>query len=440
MLAIWRWFWAGPATVKIWAVTEHQITTAMAAKVDVYKALFCMYDTCKTTLCIHWSDFVARPLSLAEHTLLAELVEKSLDAMFDEQFPENGSFIVRSVKNREGLERNYIYYQGYRPKASPDDKSTRYQRYVGPADDPAIAERVARFQDIKSGRKERAALVQGLTGIGLPRPPVQMGRITEALAKAGLFRMRAVLVGTAAFQTYPAIIGMRLDDSAAITGDVDVAQFRSISLSIEDRTPPILEILQKVDPSFRAIPHRNDPIAATAFQNGSGFRLDILTPHRGSDDQIGKALKMDAMNGAAAEPLRFLDFLIYKPVRSVMLFGSGISVNVPAPERFAIHKLIVSTRRKTDLVGTAKSRKDVAQSNELISSLDHIGQLESLSQAFGEAWERGPRWRQGIEKGASRLPDAGWAILSKAASGKLPASKPKLPPYQRKEDEALIRE
>ena len=40
-----------------------------------------------------------RPLSLAEHTLLAELVEKSLDAMFDDHFPENGSFIVRSTRN-----------------------------------------------------------------------------------------------------------------------------------------------------------------------------------------------------------------------------------------------------------------------------------------------------------------------------------------------------
>ena len=365
-----------------------------------------------------------RPLSLAEHTLLAELVEKSLDAMFDDQFPENGSFILRPVKNREGVERNYFYYQGYRPKASSDDKSVRYQRYVGPADDLAIAERVARFQEIKAGRKERAALVQGLAGIGLPRPPVQMGRITEALARAGLFRMRAVLIGTAAFQTYPAITGMRLDDATAITGDVDVAQFRSISLSIDDSTPPILKILESVDPTFRAMPHRNDPVASTTFQNASGFRLDVLTPHRGSDDQIGKALKMDAIDGAAAEPLRFLDYLIHKPVRSVMLFGPGISVNVPAPERFAIHKLIISTRRPGDTTGAAKSRKDVAQANEIILSLDQIGQIGTLSNAFDEAWQRGPRWRQAIEKAAHRLPEPGWAALSKASDSKLPPSKP----------------
>jgi len=342
--------------------------------------------------------------------------------MFDDQFPENGSFIIRSARNREGLERNYFYYQGYKPKASPDDKPTRYQRYVGPADDEAIAERVARFQQIKAGRKERTALVQGLAGIGLPRPPVQMGRITEALAKAGLFRMRAVLIGTAAFQTYPAIIGMRLDAAAAITGDVDVAQFRSISLGVEDSTPPILEILQNVDPTFRAVPHRNDPIATTAFQSASGFRLDILTPHRGSDDQIGKALKMDAIEGAAGEPLRFLDFLIHKPVRSVMLFGPGVSVNVPAPERFAIHKLIISTRRQTDTAAAAKSRKDVAQASEIILSLDQIGQIEALASVFDEAWQRGPRWREAIQTAARRLPEPAWTTLSKASDGKLPRS------------------
>jgi hypothetical protein len=366
-----------------------------------------------------FEDSMPRPLSLAEHTLLAELVEKSLDAMFDDQFAENGSFIIRSARNREGVERSYFYYQGYKPKASPDDKPTRYQRYVGPTDDEAIAERVARFQEIKTGRKERAALVQGLAGIGLPRPPVQMGRITEALAKAGLFRMRAVLIGTAAFQTYPAILGMRLDDSAAITGDVDVAQFRSISLSIDDRTPPILEILQDVDPTFQAVPHRNDPIAVTAFQNASGFRLDILTPHRGSDDQIGKALKMDAIEGAAGEPLRFLDFLIHKPVRSVMLFGPGVSVNVPAPERFAIHKLIISTRRRTDSAAVAKSRKDIAQAGEIILSFDQIGQVETLADAFDEAWRRGPRWREAIEKAARRLPAPTRAALSKASGDRL---------------------
>ncbi|MFX7507365.1 GSU2403 family nucleotidyltransferase fold protein, partial [Acinetobacter baumannii] len=77
--------------------------------------------------------------------------------------------------------------------------------------------------------KETASIVNALIGAGMPRPPVVMGRIIEALAKAGVFRLRSVLIGTAAYQTYPAVLGFRISQSAAITGDVDIAQFPSIS-------------------------------------------------------------------------------------------------------------------------------------------------------------------------------------------------------------------
>ncbi|MBL3684602.1 hypothetical protein F2981_18295 (plasmid) [Sinorhizobium meliloti] len=57
---------------------------------------------------------------------------------------------------------------------------------------------------------------------------------------------------------------------------------------------------------------------------------------------------MPALGGAAAQPLRFLDYLIYHPIRAVLLHGAGVLVNVPAPQRYAIHKLIVASRRLTD--------------------------------------------------------------------------------------------
>jgi hypothetical protein len=46
-----------------------------------------------------------------------------------------------------------------------------------------------------------------------------------------------------------------------------------------------------------------------------------------------------------AQPLRFLDFLIRDPAPAVVLHGSGIYVHVPAPERYAVHKLILSLYR-----------------------------------------------------------------------------------------------
>jgi hypothetical protein len=360
---------------------------------------------------------VPDPLSLAEHTLYAELVEQSLDAMFDDQFPENGSFVTRSVESRDGATRGYFYYQGYRPKNGDPDVKSRFSRYVGPSDDPEIVQRVQRFLEIKAHRKSRAHLVDALTASGLPRPPVVIGRVIEALAKAGVFRLRAVLIGTVAYQTYSGLLGMRLSRAAAMTGDVDLAQFRSISIAVEDSTPPMLDVLRAVDPTFRPIPNRNPRFASTAFVNSANFRLDILTAHRGGDEEMGEPMKLDALAGVSAEPLRFMDYLLSAPIRSVVLYGPGVSVNVPAPERFAVHKLIVSMRRPTGAVGSAKSRKDLAQSGELILAFDQSGRGSAIESAWREAWERGPHWRLGLQRGAAALAAEAGAVLARLSGG-----------------------
>lgn len=352
-----------------------------------------------------------RPLALAQHTLFADLIEQSLDDMFDAQFSENGSFVARAHTNREGVTRRYWYYQGYRPAAGSEDRAKRWSRYVGPVDDPAIDERVARFREIKAARAERGTTVDALIGAGMARPPLIMGRIIEALAKAGIFRLRAVLVGTAAYQTYSGVIGVRLSNAAITTGDVDVAQFNAISVRVDDAIPNILEVLRTVDPSFKPTPRLEDRAGPTIFQNTGRFRVDILTAHRGGDEQMGQPISMPALGGAAAQPLRFLDFLIHKPVRSVVLHGPGIAVTVPAPERYAVHKLIVQGRRAEATDSQIKARKDLAQAAELIEALAMAGRETALAHAISEAWGRGPTWRSLIEDGLVRLPEPARRVL-----------------------------
>jgi hypothetical protein len=116
---------------------------------------------------------------------------------------------------------------------------------------------------------------------------------------------------------------------------------------------------------------------------------------------------MPALGGASAQPLRHLDFLIYEPERSVVLFKGGVPVLVPAPERYAVHKLIVAVERKED---SAKSNKDVLQASALIAALNEKRPLE-LAEAWAEAWNRGPRWRNKLKQGRARLPKAARAYL-----------------------------
>ncbi len=124
--------------------------------------------------------------------------------------------------------------------------------------------------------------------------------------------------------------------------------------------------------------------------------MEFLTPNQWSDDQAGKPVPMPALGGAAALPLRFLDYLIYETIRAVLLHGAGVPVLIPSPERYAIHKLIVGSRRKADRDATAKSSKDRLQARSIIEAMIANRQHADLASAFTEAWDRGDHWRAAI--------------------------------------------
>src|SRR3546814_18099830 len=169
-----------------------------------------------------------------------------------------------------------------------------------------------------------------------------------------------------------------LPDSSLQTGYADFAQHNSMSSSVEDSLPSVLDSLRVVDPTSREVPHRADPKRTTQFENASRYKVEFLTPNRGSDDYVDHASPMPALGGASAQPLRFLDFLIHEPVRTVMLHRSGVPVTVPSPERYAVHKLIVASRRRSDANGAAKREKDVHQAGLLFRSEEHTSELQSL--------------------------------------------------------------
>ena len=102
--------------------------------------------------------------------------------------------------------------------------------------------------------------------------------MVEALWKAGCFRLRGLLVGTVAFQTYAGLLGSKLTGAALMTSDVDVAQFHSISLLVNDTTPPMGDVLAAVDPSFKPVPHLDDRTLPTAYQNDRGYKVEFLPP------------------------------------------------------------------------------------------------------------------------------------------------------------------
>jgi hypothetical protein len=111
-----------------------------------------------------------------------------------------------------------------------------------------------------------------------------------------------------------------------------------------------------------------------------------------------------------AQVLRYLDFLIRDPVRSVVLHDAGVPVLVPAPERYAVHKLIVAVKRNRHLQDKAK--KDINQADALMQAFAEVKRGSDLGFAWMEAWERGARWRRRMALGALRLADETFGILA----------------------------
>lgn len=337
-----------------------------------------------------------KSIDLMYQAMLAELGQRSLDAAWSADFPSDGRFTPRTVKQRR-----YWYFD------RPDGKSGRTRDYVGPASDPEIAKRVEEFKAQKDDLRARRRMVSTLTREGgMVAPDRMSGDVIEALASGGLFRLRGILIGTIAFQTYAGVLSVRLPGHSIMTGDADVAQDFAVSREVGDSMPPILQLLQSVDPTFRPVPHRSGQAAFSSFQNKNSYKVEFLT-NRSSDDYMDQPARMPALGGASADPLRFLDFLIRDPVRTVVLHKSGIPVTVPDPSRYAVHKLIVASRRHNDGQSAVKRDKDIRQAGILFEAILQTRRSSDLALVYNEAWQRGDAWRAGIRAGAAMLPDEG---------------------------------
>jgi hypothetical protein len=324
---------------------------------------------------------------LVAQTTYAELLERCATAAFMDAFAEDGTFISKTVKGRK-----YWYFQ-------TKTGETRTQRYVGP-ETPELLARIAHHKEIRDDERERRALASTLVrALGAPRPLPEVANVVKAFAEAGVFRLRAVLIGTVAYQTYAAMLGVRLPAGALQTGDIDIAQFKNVSVAIGDSTPPALDILRQVDSTFRAVPHVVDGRRVTSYVAKGGLRVDFLTPNEGSD--TGQPQALPALQ-TDAQPLRFLDFLIHDAESAVILHGPGIYVQVPAPARYALHKLIVSRLRPE---GAAKRDKDLQQADALLAVLGKK-RPDELRSAWEEAYGRGPNWRQLLNQGLARVSGA----------------------------------
>jgi hypothetical protein len=271
------------------------------------------------------------------------------------------------------------------------------QRYIGTAGDPAAEAAAAAYRAAAARARSRRKTITMLKAAGVSAPDVLVGRVVEAFAQAGLFDRGAVLIGTAAFQLYPLVVGAYLPSASWATQDADLALAR-LAIRNMAEAPAMEQVLAAVDPTFAVRLSRDDRHACT-FVATSGFIVDVLTtPGRSGDEPI----LVRGLN-CGAQPLKYLDYLIEDPIWAAGLIGSGIPVLVPQPQRYALHKLIVAQKRPNL---SAKAPKGIAQARALIAALDQRDP-RLVPDAIADLRARGPTWRKLLREGLDLLARTG---------------------------------
>jgi hypothetical protein len=273
--------------------------------------------------------------------------------------------------------------------------------YIG-EDTDETRSRIDRIENLrvtaKERQKERSRLVRLLRAEGMTPTDRATGSILSAMADAGTFRLGGTLVGTSAFRLYEGELGVRLPlGGMANTGDIDIAQFEKLSVALQDQVDPSLArtfSMLKFDP----LPAVESGQTWRWAQGGSGQLVEFLTPAFGEE-----TIRDLPALGVNAQALNYLNYLIAEPIHAAALYRSGVLVQVPRAERYAIHKLIIADRRRHG-AGRLKASKDREQAAFLIEVLAE-DRPDDLSRAHTAALDVGRRWREHIANSLKRMPE-----------------------------------
>jgi hypothetical protein len=276
-------------------------------------------------------------------------------------------------------------------------------RYIG-EDSKELRDRLARLQELalerRENERERSRLMRVLRAEGYLMADAQTGQVVSAMERVGVFRLGGTLVGTQAFRLYEGELGFRIGfDSSAVTDDIDIASFERLSIALEDAVDePLSRVFSQL--KFAPVPSLEKNKVWRWQQTDRATLVEFLTPSFDGNEGIRDLPAL----GVSAQSLHHLNFLIAAPIQVPLLYRSGTLVQIPRPECFAIHKLIVADRRRSD-PSRLKARKDLAQADLLIEVLSEERPAE-LAEAYGDAMGRGPAWRNRISASLGLLPQA----------------------------------
>ncbi|MDH4395277.1 MAG: GSU2403 family nucleotidyltransferase fold protein [Limnobacter sp.] len=322
-------------------------------------------------------------LSLSAQTAYGELFDQVQS--FEMQRYLNvagGSFHKRTIKGSD------YWYFGYR-----DIDGKGKMVYVGPDSDRVVG--LIESFDANKGNKLSIPQSQAALALGCTPTTNKHFKIIKRLSDYGLFRAGGILIGTHAFLTYGNMLGVKWQ-SGNRTMDVDFAHAgKNISVAL----PANIRIdahsaIESLEMGFLPINQLNGQVGAQ-YRNPKDeeLRLDFLT----SETRAGQPVLISSLN-LKLQPLKFMEFSLSNTIQTCLISNLGACrVNVPAPERFCIHKLIVYAERPIE--ERTKSNKDLMQAASLCKYFLDMGQEHRVIAAYEEAANKGKGWKKRLEQG-----------------------------------------
>ncbi|MCY7315797.1 MAG: hypothetical protein LH480_09285 [Rubrivivax sp.] len=234
-----------------------------------------------------------------------------------------------------------------------------YRRYSNlpnqEAEDLVCKEGYEETRDAMQARIEFSTWVQEqvrhLRKLGMQVADKDVSRVLVELHNKQLFDGGLVVVGTLAFMAWLNELGAVA--VSARTQDIDLARRQALKLGAP---VSFLDALEATHLKFFPVPGMPNSAPSTSVKRpgADGLRVDLLT----SGEHLGAVVPVPELSWHAQTVPHF-DYLLKNPSQAAVLAGGHcIPVNLPLPERFVLHKLYSSTRRRAD---PAKARKDLVQ-------------------------------------------------------------------------------
>ena len=274
-----------------------------------------------------------------------------------------GSVVERT--NASGF--RFYSHQSY------DGLGTRRERYlagpVGKSEADAVANDLRLRIDELKGHVSSMRL---LNREGFAQVDAKTFATLAALHNHGIFIAGGVLIGSHAY----GVLLNRLGVGAVpyTTEDVDIARGNPL---VFDERPENgwIGILKDSGLDFVEVPAMKRRLPSTSFKvrGRLGLQVDLMVPSAGDTFSTVPVPELEAH----AIGLPHLEFLLAESQMAAVMARTGCcAVRVPLPERFAVHKLIVSSSRRGR---QAKSEKDIHQACVLLAALaeTHPGSIES---------------------------------------------------------------